>query len=78
MSGINVTLGNFNLLSGVVFREYCDSSSILAALSDGIHRRVVVGNSRPPFYVQNTFVEDMFLFRSYWYSSYCVLKIATL
>ena len=31
------------------------------------------------FYVQNTFVEDMFPFRSYWYSSYCcALNITTM
>ena len=31
------------------------------------------------FYVQNTFVEDLFPFRSYWYSSYCcVFKITTM
>jgi hypothetical protein len=30
-------------------------------------------------YVQNTFVEDMFPLRSYWYSSHCcVLKITTI
>jgi len=72
MTGITVTLGTFNLLSGVIFRKYCEKrSSVLTKLSDGIRRRVMVGKSRTDFYVQNTFVEDMFPFRSYWYLSYC-------